>query len=177
MKFKILLLWLLTTGLANAQWRTISPMGTNINDITFTDRYNGYAVHQSSGIGNCSVTHGLFKTINSGKDWVRMNTGNTSVINAVHFVNQTTGWITGANSDIRKTTDGGITWVQQSFGVGSGNNDIWFKDLNNGFVIGNNGILRRTTNGGSSWQTISSGVTVVLRRIFFVMVSIMEQSR
>jgi photosystem II stability/assembly factor-like uncharacterized protein len=168
MKFKILLLWLLTTSLANAQWRTISPVGTTINDITFTDRYNGYAVHQSNGIGNCSVTHGLFKTINSGKDWVRMNTGNTSVINAVHFVNQTTGWITGSNSDIRKTTDGGITWVQQSSGVGSGNNDIWFKDLNNGFVTGNNGILRRTTNGGTTWQTIASGVTVALRRIFFV---------
>jgi photosystem II stability/assembly factor-like uncharacterized protein len=168
MKFKILFLWILTTGLANAQWRAISPVGTNINDITFTDRYNGYAVYQSNGIGSCSITHGLFKTINSGKDWVRMNTGNTSAINAVHFVNQTTGWITGANSDIRKTTDGGITWVQQSFGVGSGNNDIWFKDLNNGYVIGNNGILRRSTNGGSTWQTISSGVTVALRRIFFV---------
>jgi photosystem II stability/assembly factor-like uncharacterized protein len=113
------------------------------------------------------VSHGLYKTINEGKDWVRMNTGNTSAINAVHFVNQLTGWLTGASSDIRKTTDGGATWIQQSSGVGSGNNDIWFKDANNGFVIGNNGILRKTTNGGNTWQTITSGVTVTLRRIFF----------
>lgn len=150
-----------------AQWRVTTPAGTTINDITFTDRYNGYAVFQSSGIGNCIVSHGLYKTIDEGKNWVRMNTGNTNVINAVHFVNKLTGWFTGASSDIRKTTDGGATWVQQSSGVGSGNNDIWFIDANTGFVIGNNGILRKSTNGGASWQTITSGVTVTLRRIFF----------
>ncbi|HRG59827.1 MAG TPA: YCF48-related protein [Bacteroidia bacterium] len=167
MKFKLTLSFALLSTIVLSQWRSISPVGTTINDITFTDKYNGYAVFQSTGIGNCTVSHGLYKTINQGKDWIRMNTGNTSVINAVHFINQTTGWFTGASSDIRKTTDGGITWVQQSSGVGSGNNDIWFKDANNGFVIGNNGILRKTTNGGSTWQTIASGVTVTLRRLFF----------
>lgn len=167
MKLKLTLSLALFSSIVLAQWRVTNPVGTTINDITFTDKYNGYAVFQSPGIGNCTVSHGLFKTINEGKDWIRMNTGNTSVINAVHFVNQTTGWFTGASSDIRKTTDGGITWVQQSSGVGSGNNDIWFKDANNGFVIGNNGILRKTTNGGSTWQTIASGVTVALRRLFF----------
>jgi len=168
MKFKLILVCFLFSNILMAQWRVTSPVGTTINDITFTDKYNGYAVFQSSGIGNCTVSHGLYKTINEGKDWVRMNTGNTTAINAIHFVNQFTGWFTGNSSDIRKTTDGGATWVQQSSGVGSGNNDIWFKDLNNGFVIGNSGILRKTTNGGNSWQTIASGVTVNLRRLFFV---------
>lgn len=167
MKIKLLLAFCFISNVLLAQWRTIAPVGTNINDITFTDRYNGYAVFQSTGIGNCTISHGLYKTINEGKDWVRMNTGNTGAINAIHFVNQLTGWFTGASSDIRKTTDGGATWVQQSSGVGSGNNDIWFKDANNGFVTGNNGILRKSTNGGSTWQTIASGVTVALRKIFF----------
>ena len=166
-KLKLFICLSLFSNLIQAQWRVTTPAGTTINDITFTDRYNGYAVFQSSGIGNCTVSHGLYKTINEGKDWVRMNTGNTSAINAVHFINQLTGWYTGASSEIRKTTDGGATWVQQSSGVGSGNNDIWFKDVNNGFVIGNNGILRKTTNGGGTWQTIASGVTVALRRLFF----------
>ncbi len=170
MKLRLSLVYasLLLSHIAIAQWRNMAPVGTTINDITFTDRYNGYAVFQSPAIGNCTVSHGLYKTINGGKDWIRMNTGNTSAIYAIHFVNQTTGWITGSSSDIRRTIDGGVTWVQQSSGVGSGNNDIWFKDINNGFVVGNNGILRKTTNGGTSWQTISSGVTTALRRIFFV---------
>jgi photosystem II stability/assembly factor-like uncharacterized protein len=167
MKLKLFICLSLFTTFTNAQWRVTTPAGTTINDITFTDRFNGYAVFQSAGIGSCTVSHGLYKTINEGKDWVRMNTGNTSAINAIHFVNQLTGWYTGNSSEIRKTTDGGATWVQQSFGVGSGNNDIWFKDLNNGFVIGNNGILRKTTNGGGTWQTIASGVTVSLRKISF----------
>jgi photosystem II stability/assembly factor-like uncharacterized protein len=168
MKFKLLICLSLLSSVTNAQWRVTTPAGSAINDITFTDKYNGYAVFQSSGIGSCTVSHGLYKTINEGKDWVRMNTGNTSAINAIHFVNQLTGWYTGNSSEIRRTTDGGATWVQQSSGVGSGNNDIWFKDVNNGFVIGNNGILRKSTNGGVAWQTIASGVTVALRRIFFV---------
>lgn len=167
MKYKLFICLSLFSTLIHAQWRVTTPAGTTINDITFTDRYNGYAVFQSAGIGSCTVSHGLYKTINEGKDWVRMNTGNTSAINAVHFVNQLTGWYTATSSEIRRTTDGGATWVQQSFGVGSGNNDIWFNDVNNGFVIGNNGILRRTTNGGGTWQTIASGVTVTLRRLFF----------
>jgi photosystem II stability/assembly factor-like uncharacterized protein len=167
MKIKLLICFSLFSNFINAQWRVTNPTGTTINDITFTDRYNGYAVFQSSGIGNCTISHGLYKTINEGKDWVRMNTGNTNTITAIHFVNQLTGWYASNSSNIRKTTDGGATWVQQGAGIASGNNDIWLKDLNNGFITGNNGALRKTTNGGATWQTIASGVTTDLRRIFF----------
>ncbi len=166
-KLKVFICFSLFSNLVNAQWRVTNPAGTTINDITFTDRYNGYAVFQSSGIGNCTVSHGLYKTINEGKDWVRMNTGNTNTITAIHFVNQLTGWYASNSSNIRKTTDGGATWVQQGAGIASGNNDIWLKDVNNGFITGNNGALRKTTNGGATWQTIASGVTTDLRRIFF----------
>lgn len=167
MKLKLFICLSLFSNLINAQWRVTTPAGTSINDITFTDRYNGYAVFQSSGIGNCTISHGLYKTINEGKDWVRMNTGNTNTITAIHFVNQLTGWYASNSSNIRKTTDGGATWVQQGAGIASGSNDIWLKDLNNGFITGNNGALRKTSNGGSTWQTIASGVTTDLRRIFF----------
>jgi photosystem II stability/assembly factor-like uncharacterized protein len=152
----------------NAQWRVTTPVGGTINDITFTDRYTGYAVFQSSGIGNCTVSHGLYKTIDEGENWIRMNTGNTNIINAVHFANQLTGWLATGSSDIRKTTDGGVTWTSVGAGIAAGNNDIWFTDVNNGFIVGNSGSLRRSTNGGSSWQVINSGTTANLRRIYFV---------
>lgn len=151
-----------------AQWKVATPTAGNLQDITFTDRYNGYAVFQATGIGNCMVTLSLYKTIDEGKNWIRLSTGTTNQIRAVHFVNQLTGWIAAASSEIRKTTDGGVTWTQQSTGVGSGYNDIWFVNANKGFVVGNNGLLRVSNNGGSSWTTIASGVTVTLRNIHFV---------
>jgi photosystem II stability/assembly factor-like uncharacterized protein len=167
MRYSFLFLLLLVTSFSMAQWKTTTPYGVTINDIQFTDRYTGYAVFQAQGTGSCMTTNSMYKTIDEGKSWIKMNTGTTNAINAVYFVNSMTGWFAGASSEIRKTTDGGAPWIQVSTGVGSGMNDIWFKDLNNGFVIGNNGLLRKSTNGGSTWQTIASGVTTTLRKIFF----------
>lgn len=167
MRYFLLLSLTMLNLVSVAQWKTTTPYGVTINDIQFTDRYTGYAVFQAQGTGSCMTTTSMYKTIDEGKSWIKMNTGTTNAINAVHFVNRMTGWFAGNSSEIRKTTDGGATWVQVSTGVGSGMNDIWFKDLNNGFVIGNNGLLRKSTNGGSTWQTIASGVTSTLRRIYF----------
>jgi hypothetical protein len=62
MKLKLFICLSLFTTFTNAQWRVTTPAGTTINDITFTDRFNGYAVFQSAGIGSCTVSHGLYKT-------------------------------------------------------------------------------------------------------------------
>ncbi|MBK9451194.1 MAG: hypothetical protein IPN95_17650 [Bacteroidetes bacterium] len=167
MKRLLLLLACILPAVGLAQWRQNELVESYINDITFTDRYTGYAVFQSAYFGNCPSTHGLFKTIDGGQNWIRMSTGFSYNVVAVHFVNQLTGWIAGTLSEIRKTTDGGATWVQQTSGVGSGYNDIYFKDLNTGFATGNNGMLRRSLNGGATWQTISSGVTATLGTITF----------
>jgi photosystem II stability/assembly factor-like uncharacterized protein len=167
MRYIFLLSFALLPVFSMAQWKTTTPYGVTINDIQFTDRYTGYAVFQAQGTGSCMTTLSMYKTIDEGKSWIKMNTGTTNAINAVYFVNSMTGWFAGTSSEIRKTTDGGVTWNQVSTGVGSGMNDIWFKDLNNGFVIGNNGLLRKSVNGGTTWQTIASGVTTTLRKIFF----------
>lgn len=162
------LVFLLFSLVSYSQWKSATPTAGSLQDITFTDRYNGYAVFQATGIGNCMPTLSLYKTIDEGKNWIRLTTGTTNQIRAVHFVNQMTGWFAAASSEIRRTTDGGATWTLQSTGVGSGYNDIWFVNANKGFVIGNNGLLRVSTNGGGSWSTIASGVTVTLRNIHFV---------
>jgi|GEM_PF-3057895 len=162
------LVFFLFSLVSYSQWKSATPTAGSLQDITFTDRYNGYAVFQATGIGNCMPTLSLYKTIDEGKNWIRLTTGTTNQIRAVHFVNQMTGWFAAASSEIRRTTDGGATWTLQSTGVGSGYNDIWFVNANKGFVIGNNGLLRVSTNGGGSWSTIASGVTVTLRNIHFV---------
>lgn len=163
----LLLIFCIICNYSTAQWRSTRPMNTNLFDITFTDKYTGYAVAQGGALAGCQSTYGLFKTIDGGENWIRIQTGTTGQLKAIHFANQMVGWAAGNSSRIIKTTDGGMTWTEVTYGVGSGYNDIWFKDVNNGFVLGDNGMLRKSTNGGITWTTITSGVTVNLNRIFF----------
>ncbi|MGB0887873.1 MAG: YCF48-related protein [Vicingaceae bacterium] len=168
-KYFIFLVFSVVSLTVNAQWRNATPFNSELFDITFTDQYNGYATGQTGAIGNCSGYElSIYRTIDAGKNWIRIKSGTTEQIRAVHFVNNMVGWTVGASSEILKTIDGGATWNQVSYGVGSGYNDIWFRDANNGFVLGDNGMLRKSTNGGASWQTITSGVSSTLRKIRFV---------
>lgn len=151
----------------SAQWRCSNTYNSNINDIFFTDRLTGYACGSSAGLGSCSGTNSILRTIDGGETWIRMHTGSTGAMNRLHFVDAFTGWAVGASSTVIKTSDGGQTWVTQTSGVGAGYNDIHFPTAQVGYVVGANGIVRKSTNGGSTWTTISSG-SGTLNSVWFV---------
>ncbi len=152
---------------AFAQWRSSNPYNGAINDIFFTNRLTGFACGQAAGVGGCSGSTSILRTIDGGETWIRMNTGSTAAMTRLHFVDSFTGWAVGASSTVIKTTDGGQSWTIPSSGVGAGLNDIHFPNANVGFVVGANGLVRKSTNGGSSWTTQSSGVTVTLNSVWF----------
>jgi len=156
-QFLSLLLFIFVSLSASAQWRCANTYNSNINDIFFADRLTIFACGSSIGLGNCSGTASILRSIDGGETWVRMNTGSTGAMNRLHFVDPFTGWAVGATSTVIKTTDGGQTWTTQTSGVGAGYNDIHFPTPQIGFVVGANGIVRKSTNGGSTWTTISSG--------------------
>ncbi|MGH2575394.1 MAG: YCF48-related protein, partial [Ignavibacteria bacterium] len=58
------------------------------------------------------ITHCSLLIGNS--QWVLQNSGVTSHLYNVQFVNRYTGWVIGANSTILKTTNSGNNWIQQS---------------------------------------------------------------
>jgi photosystem II stability/assembly factor-like uncharacterized protein len=154
---------------SNAQWRASTPYNGDINDIVFTNELTGFAATQASGVGSCSGTTSIMRTIDGGKNWIRMNTGSTYAMNKLHFMDSFTGYALGAGSAILKTTDGGQSWTNLTSGIGSGLNDIHFAPgSNTGFVVGPSGALRKTTNGGSNWTTIASGVTGTLFSVHFL---------
>ncbi len=159
----LLLLCFFTFSQASqAQWRSANPYNGTYNDLFFPDKLTGFAATQAAGIGNCSATLSIHRTIDGGENWVRMSTGSTSQMNRLHFIDAFTGWAVGASSTVLKTTDGGQTWASQTTGVGSGLNDIHFANANAGLVVGPGGFVRRSTNGGSTWSTVASGVTTTL---------------
>jgi len=161
-------LLLISPAIVNAQWRNSTPFVGTFNDIAFPDQLTGYACGPAGGIGNCTLNSSVHKTMDGGKNWVRLNTGVNNAMNKLLFLDAYTGWALGASSTVIKTTDGGMSWVSQTSGIGAGLNDISFPDANTGYVVGQNGILRKSTNGGGTWQTITSGVTGTINGVSFV---------
>jgi photosystem II stability/assembly factor-like uncharacterized protein len=166
-RFLIFLFLICLSTSASAQWRCANTYKANINDIFFADRQTIFACGQSIGLGSCSGTNSILRSIDGGETWVRMNTGSNGAMNRLHFVDTFTGWAVGATSTVIKTTDGGQTWVTQTSGVGAGYNDIHFPTSQTGYVVGANGIVRKSTNGGSTWTTIASG-SGTLNAVWFV---------
>ena len=80
------------------------------------------------------------------------NSGVTTSINSVYFIDGNNGFICGDNGVIMKSVNGGTVWTPSNTGVGSEKlNSIYFKDATNGVVVGNSGKVYITANGGSSW--------------------------
>jgi photosystem II stability/assembly factor-like uncharacterized protein len=83
--------------------------------------------------------------------WYNQNSGTSSILQDVYFVDQDYGWIAGAHI-ILHTTDGGTTWAEQPappvqiFYV-----DIFFLDRMNGWACGNEAKIIHTTDGGNTW--------------------------
>jgi photosystem II stability/assembly factor-like uncharacterized protein len=87
------------------------------------------------------------------------NSGVTTSINSVYFIDGDNGFICGDNGVVMKTVNGGIVWSPSNTGIGSEKlNSIYFKDASNGVVAGNSGKVYITANGGTSWtpETVPS---------------------
>jgi photosystem II stability/assembly factor-like uncharacterized protein/nitrous oxidase accessory protein NosD len=105
----------------------------------------------------------------------KKNTNTTIVANnAVYFARDgVTGWVAGANGEIRATTDGGVTWVKQGSGTIQRLNGMSFvEDATGltGWVVGDAGVVRKYEGG--AWKAIPvsalpSGTTRNLYRVHF----------
>ena len=106
------------------------------------------------------------------------------LLNAVVFVDATTGWVVGANGAIVHTTDGGQTWTQQAIDTGDEFRDVAFVDASNGWAVTTipttyddffeeytdwDASLWHTSDGGQTWQQqILPDTASILHGIDFV---------
>ena len=154
----------------------ISKVDTVLKSIYFVDENIGYAVGENDTI---------ISTRNGGRVWKVLSGGivgqvgqdETSMFNAIQFLDEKTGWITGVRvfpttksqkSIIQKTTDGAKTWTLQETGKEDVLEDIFFLNTSAGWAVGENGTILHTTNGGKVWQEQKSGTTEIIRSIRFV---------
>ena len=91
--------------------------------------------------------------------------GFRNTIQALHFIDDNTGWAVGQFLSIIKTTDGGNTWVsQQVSGSMAQLTGVYFTDSHNGWAVGSRKTYN-TSDGGTNWNIESS--EDLLNDVFF----------
>jgi photosystem II stability/assembly factor-like uncharacterized protein len=127
-------------------WVEVPEAAQSLTDVFFLNTNLGYAV----GSNGFSAT--VVKTTNGGEDWEVQHTGTVTFYNAVYFVNDTVGWISGGGGRLLKTTNGGQTWITQTSGTSQTIESLYFHDELNGYGVSYGRIIK-TTNGGATWTS------------------------
>ncbi|MBE2217159.1 MAG: T9SS type A sorting domain-containing protein [Ignavibacteria bacterium] len=124
------------------------------------------------------ITVLIFTVQSNSQGWVQQNSGVTSTLYSVFFLDVNTGFITGDPDNgnlLLKTTNGGINWVRRQVGPPPTSyplRSVFFINANTGFICGGPTplhVVYKTSNGGESWTTIYFNPTnYSMEAIFFV---------
>lgn len=132
----------------------LDGVSEQLNDIHFVSSTTGFIA--GNGL--------MLNTTDGGTTWEECDISaandqydQTPNINAVDFVDTSTGYAAGRDATIIKTTDGGTTWVKQTVdGYWSTLYGMSFLDADYGWAVGANGSLK-TTDGGTTWE-VKAGI-------------------
>jgi photosystem II stability/assembly factor-like uncharacterized protein len=134
--------------------------------VYFLDADTGFVV--GSYWGGISI----LKTLNGGQQWNSQQTGTGSVLKAVFFPDNNTGYTVGNDGIILKTTDGGSEWISQESMTSLTLRAVFFTDVNTGYIVGGDyslgaSVILKTINGGSKWIQQDPGTTSNLFSVYF----------
>jgi photosystem II stability/assembly factor-like uncharacterized protein len=152
-------------------------------DIFFIDQTMGWVVGRKS-IGPQDWAQTILHSDDGGWTWKEQYSfhseslwSHTLRLNAVQFVNASTGWACGFVVDVGPymttgmlhTVDGGKTWVQQATGIEYGQIvDLFLFDEQRGWALTNENYrpedttasyvqVMKTTDSGANWELINTG--------------------
>ncbi|MBS1656529.1 MAG: hypothetical protein K1X63_05615 [Chitinophagales bacterium] len=150
------------TADGGASWSSAEIEGVNILDFYFTGSSSGIAVGYDDGENRC-----IWRTTDNGATWENVFNEENHYLNAVYFVNETTGWAAGyydragmKEPIILKTTDSGATW-QKNYrytGISSDGEtltDIRFKNELEGYALSVHNYDLFTKDGGETWRLVN----------------------
>jgi photosystem II stability/assembly factor-like uncharacterized protein len=109
----------------------------------------------------------LLYAANVFSQWQIQNSGTTQYLYSVHFPNNDTGYVCGANGIILKSIDGGLSWFTQVSGTNSLLRSVRFINSQTGFAAGDSGIFLETVDGGANWVPLAV-TDSTLYSVFFV---------
>ncbi|WP_160144034.1 YCF48-related protein [Chryseolinea soli] len=128
-----------------ATWRTVASVG--LLDLQFLNANVGYA-RSTAYYALVSI----YKTIDGGETWT-ISKQQDDNINALHFVDELTGYYVGEQNTVYKTANGGTTWQKLNTAYGD-YVDVYFISKDYGYILDDYGILQVTKDGGATWTNI-----------------------
>ncbi len=139
-------------------WTSVNPgfPSTNFTQIKFINSLTGFC----TGFFNTSR---LIKTTNAGNTWFEISPALGFGL-SFSFINELTGWTSGANGT-SKTTNGGTNWIYTEF-FDNLLNSIQFVNPLTGYCVGTSSKIFKTTNEGANWNVIYTGPFTVPNSIF-----------
>ncbi len=121
----------------------------------------------------------LFSSITYSQ-WFQQNSGTSTQLNSIYFINPNTGIIASDSGKVLRTTNGGINWAT-SIIISSvvSYKSVYFYDQNTGYIAGRILIIDsntvdaepkiiKTTNGGVNWFSTLNDSGITLRAIYFI---------
>lgn len=130
----------------------------------------------------------IYKTIDSGKTWLKKNSGTTLHLHSVFFIDENVGYVSSQamggcldadcdkGSVLLKTTDGGYTWTKTYFPDYTRILSLKFFDVINGIAIihtpdipnSRDEYVATTSDGGVNWNFIELAIKPSYDKLFFV---------
>ena len=146
----ILLLLISREATSQVQWTWLNPLpqGNDLYNMQFINSSTGFI----AGDGGS-----LMKTVNSGMNWIGINTGTATLLRGLSVINQNVIYASGENR-VLKTMDGGQNWTIFNFNNAYFLNTTFFINENSGYVNGT--LLLRTSNGGMNWDSLYTGFDI-----------------
>jgi hypothetical protein len=132
-----------------AQWRSVGHFNSAVNAI--------YVIDDPRVILVGTRQHGVYRSSDEGKSWVKLLFDDTYEVNDFDFKDQHTGWascVGGAQSGCSKTTDAGVSWVQV-YPLKS--NSIHYEPSNGRLFVSNGGIDKPSVyseDEGTTWKDL-----------------------
>ncbi|MEO8666481.1 MAG: YCF48-related protein, partial [Ignavibacteria bacterium] len=140
--------------------------GVTYISFTFGAQNFNYAASLGNDVWFVGQNGNTYKTSKTNAPINIYNTGSSSNMNSIVFVNANAGFVCGDNGEVYKSINGGVNWSLSNSGISSVKlNSVSFRDANNGIVVGNNGSIFATSDGGNSWSPQSSGTTNNLLKV------------
>jgi len=133
-----------------------------INNI-FTGQYSGFKrlAFLNTNTGFIVGNSGMYKTTNSGSNWIQINKPNPFFIGLdISLLNSDTFFVCHYDSfdgGLFKTTNGGINWTRLYYETGSNPERIYMYNERIGFMMTHNNLIMKTTNGGNNWFEVLAG--------------------
>ena len=133
-----------------------TPLQVDINASAFKDTDgNSFA-----GANNVELT--VTRILPTGEPWVLQNSGTTTRLLGVHFIDENNGWVVGNGGIMRSTVNGGETWSNVDTIINTTLRNVYFFNSTVGWIAGDpfdigndgttDGIIHYTDDGAQSWD-------------------------